>query len=283
MTNKAKEAGSLFLTVARNSQWAPAFYGYLGASFYYDEAFRMLALMPDDIKSFSAALHGRTVDDDARELLEKALSWFNAVIQMNNKKKLFFPPEKFAHHRSMEIMAAASKIVPTITTSVQEISLTGHDSATLVRLASILFWPSLELAYMWNAFFQMENKGERRKQLEQSVKLLRKSSPLADLKRHDHELMYRLFRGAFLREERKFFDADTELGHIVTSPDGSASSQMSEKWVIEFAKYERGLCQWELGDKRQATAWWEGVRDSGHHLDARLKFRVKSALRKTES
>lgn len=273
--------------MARNSNWAPAFYGYLGASFYYEEAFRILCLTPEDVKDLSSALRldGGHPDDDARLLLEKALSWYRTIPTINRKRQAF-PPEKFSIARSTEIISLATRVCPSsvdFTPGPNDVSLKSVDRITLKALCMLLFWPSWELAYMWNAFFQLSHKHERRKELEKSMELIRKSYPKEnDPRKLGHEAMYRLFRGALLREESAFMEADMELSLLVPYPDYTCYTEMIEKWTIEFAKYERGLCKWEMGEKKQAVIWWNAVRDSGHFLDPRLKFRVKSALRRAE-
>jgi hypothetical protein len=308
LAGQTREAGSLFITVARNSHWAPAFYGYLGACFYYEQAFRVLCLASKDFKSLSVALNGKHPDDEAKSLLRQSLAWFKLIPSLL-KKRAAFPPEKFALHRSAELFAYCNKYLassgpsstngPSSTHSNTsssssssasksapapvDVTLEGLSEDVILKLCSALFWPSWELAYFWNGFFQIEDKQQWRRELEQSYEFFFKTKKLEDpLVFSGYQAMYRLFRGAMLREERRFTEANAELALLVPNMEFQDST-LPERWTIEFAKYERGLCFWELGDKKQASAWWNSVKDSGHALDARLKFRVKSALRKSTS
>lgn len=299
LLGSSREAGTLFLTVAKNSSWSPSFYGYLGACYYYEQAFKVLCLMPDDLKELSRELSARnekrSVQDEARLLLSKALAWFKTVPNLG-KKRSSFPPERFAIMRCADVNLLTAKHATLTsrggaangtTSNSAQVSLDTVPEDKIRVLSSALFWPTTELAYFWNGLFQIENKAQVRRELEQSMAVYRKYQMDEDpVKKHNFLCMYRLFRGAMLREERQFADADAELAQLVPSIDFSIqvgvneSGANVEKWTVEFAKYERGLCQWELGDRKQALAWWNAVKDSGHPLDARLKFRLKSALRK---
>lgn len=290
----------MFLTIAKKSPWAPAFYGYLGACYYYEQAFRILCLTGDDIKSLSMALRGNTKngdhpDEEARKLLRQALAWFKTIPNLG-KKRAPFPPEKLAQLRCAEINPLTAKYAgkqpeeASTGSSASGVSLDGVGTDAVLELATGLFWPSLELAYFWNGFFQIENKAHLRKELERSMAIYRQYQRFDKdpAKKHNFQSMYRLFRGAILREERQYAEADAELALLIPHVDyqvpslGDSSAHV-DKWTIEFGKYERGLCQWELGDRKQAAAWWNAVKDSGHPLDARLKFRLRSALKKAQT
>ena len=226
-------------------------------------------------------------DEEAKQLLRQALAWFKTVPTALGRKRGAFPPEKFAALRSSEInLVTAKYALVNSNEKPVDVSLDGLPEEAIFRLASVLFWPSFELAYFWNGFFQIENKAQWRRELEQSYAVFKLHQQLDQdvAKRQGFLSMFRLFRGAMLREERKFKEADDELALLVPSVDFTATEpQNSERWAIEFGKYERGLCLWELGERKQAALWWNAVKDSGHALDARLKFRLKNALKRSTS
>lgn len=211
-------------------------------------------------------------------VLSQALSAFRKVphyITKRTKKNMIIPPEAYALLRSKEISLITRKYFQ----DSHVINLAMLKSEQLNEFVWGLFWPSLEVSYLWNGFFQIKERRLLLEELEQSIKVghpfLTNHSP--NFSRYMN--MYHLFRGALLREERMYTAADVELAKLCPKPEAHGV-EGREPWTVEFAKYERGLTYFAQGDRKKAHEFWNAVRDSGHPMDARLKFRVRTALRR---
>lgn len=243
-------AGELFSRVAKESRWSPSFYSFLAASFYYEYAYRVLVLGQAGLGSTNSA----------KRALFQALSLFRLVPTGVKvfKRGHVIPPEALALQRVKEVDAAIGQVFEL---GVLPSNLDSVSCEVLVRLCTMCpLLPSLECLYIWNALFQSPHK-------EQLLRDLARPAPSA-------EPTSLLYRGYLLRELGRYREAEQELGLLVEGNGGSGNGN----WAVEFAKYERGLCQFALGDKQRAAASWHSVKDTTHPMDARLRFRLRGAL-----
>ena len=274
LSSKPREAARLFATVAKESHWSPAFYSYLSACFYLEASFRDLFLLKEDKNPANPSLNTGDQTRESQEMLRKALSLFRLVPNAVKKRKFSAPPEVYAAHKSQAISVVVNKILSI--TSEAQVNLQNCSDVKIKQLLNILFWPSWEIAYFWNGFFQIERRQDWIQDLDQSVRLINNFQPEQYEK---VKLLYHLFKGSLLREEGKIIEADQELSLVVPSFEHSTKDE-DQRWIIEFSKYERGLCAWEMKEKKEAAAWWNAIKDSNHPLDQRLRFRIRTALRR---
>jgi len=269
-------AAGLFATLARQSPWSPCFYGYLAGAAYFSHATDVVlrhGAHPEASAfgdSLQAAVEGRRPPlEEARVAMLSAARWFKAVpaaVQKRHGRTI--PPEAFAEARAAAFNARADAVFGPGAPSAEVALKSTATWAQLEALSRALCLPTLEVALFWNGFFQMSPRARAAAldTMTQAAQLLRGDG---DAWTRTHEPTLQLMRAAMLRECGRVREAEAELDFFVGK---------EALWQRHFATFERGLCRYVQGDVRGAVAAWASVGDSGFFFDARLKFRVRSAM-----